>query len=144
MRRSQADKDVDATVGTNIRRFREISGISQKKLGDAIGVTFQQIQKYDSGKDRISASRLVETARALNSLFAGIEIGDVTLAFPLAGEHLHQLGRGIGPHRSPGEECLALGRELRVRIAAIGDGGLDDVILPLACLGIEMWMAAEY
>ena len=84
MRRSQADKDVDATVGTNIRRFREISGISQKKLGDAIGVTFQQIQKYDSGKDRISASRLVETARALgcdlNSLFAGIEIGDVTLA----------------------------------------------------------------
>ncbi|MDX0791094.1 XRE family transcriptional regulator, partial [Sinorhizobium medicae] len=39
MRRSQADKDVDATVGTNIRRFREISGISQKKLGDAIGVT---------------------------------------------------------------------------------------------------------
>nr|WP_018009213.1 helix-turn-helix transcriptional regulator [Sinorhizobium medicae] len=148
MRRSQADKDVDATVGTNIRRFREISGISQKKLGDAIGVTLQQIQKYDSGKDRISASRLVETARALgcdlNSLFAGIEIGDVTLAFPLAGEHLHQLGRGIGPHRSPGEECLALGRELRVRIAAIGDGGLDDVILPLACLGIEMWMAAEY
>ncbi|WP_234889971.1 helix-turn-helix domain-containing protein [Sinorhizobium medicae] len=84
MRRSQADKDVDATVGTNIRRFREISGISQKKLGDAIGVTFQQIQKYES--DRISASKLVETARTLgcdrNSLFAGIEIGDVTLAFP--------------------------------------------------------------
>ncbi|MDX0322207.1 helix-turn-helix domain-containing protein [Sinorhizobium meliloti] len=147
MRRSQADKDVDATVA-NIRRFRETSGISQKKLGDAIGVTFQQVQKYESGKDRISASKLVETARALgcdlNSLFAGIEIGDLTLAFPLAGEHLHQLGRGIGPRRSPGEECLALGRELRVRIAAIGDGGLDDVILPLACLGIEMWMAAEY
>lgn len=65
MRRSRADKDVDATVGTNIRRFWEISGISQKKLGDAIGVTFQQIQKYESGKDRISASKLVETARAL-------------------------------------------------------------------------------
>nr|WP_323130636.1 helix-turn-helix transcriptional regulator [Sinorhizobium medicae] len=59
-------------MGTNIRRFRKISGISQKKLGGAIGVTFQQVQKYESGKDRISASKLVETA----------EIGDVTLAFP--------------------------------------------------------------
>nr|WP_323130722.1 helix-turn-helix transcriptional regulator [Sinorhizobium medicae] len=59
-------------MGNNIRRFREISGISQKKLGAAIGVTFQQVQKYESGKDRISASKLVETA----------EIGDVTLAFP--------------------------------------------------------------
>ncbi|MGZ2472596.1 transcriptional regulator with XRE-family HTH domain [Sinorhizobium medicae] len=86
MRKSQADKDVHVTMGNNIRRFREISGISQKKLGAAIGVTFQQVQKYESGKDRISASKLVETARALgcdfNSLFAGIEIGDVTLAFP--------------------------------------------------------------
>ncbi|RVJ85507.1 XRE family transcriptional regulator [Sinorhizobium meliloti] len=86
MRKSQADKDVNVAVGSNIRRFREISGISQKKLAAAIGVTFQQVQKYESGKDRISARKLVETARALgcdfNSLFAGIEIGDVILAFP--------------------------------------------------------------
>ncbi|WP_234826057.1 helix-turn-helix domain-containing protein [Sinorhizobium meliloti] len=86
MRKSQAEKDADAALGTNIRRFREISGISQKKLGAPIGVTFQQIQKYESGKDRISASKLVETARTigcdLNSLDAGIGIDDATLAFP--------------------------------------------------------------
>nr|WP_234705146.1 helix-turn-helix transcriptional regulator [Sinorhizobium medicae] len=72
MLRSQADKDVDATVGTNIRRFREISGISQKKLGDAIGVTFQQVQKYESGKDQISASKLVEIARALGVVISTV------------------------------------------------------------------------
>ncbi len=86
MPKSQADKEADAALGTNIRRFREISGISQNKLGAAIGVTFQQVQKYESGKDRISSKKLVETARTLgcylNSLYAGIGIGDATLAFP--------------------------------------------------------------
>ncbi|AEH81172.1 MULTISPECIES: helix-turn-helix domain-containing protein [Sinorhizobium] len=85
MRRSQADKDADAALGTDICRFREISGISLKELGDAIGVTFQQVRKYESGKDRISSKKLVETARTigcdLNSLYAGIGIDDATLAF---------------------------------------------------------------
>ncbi|WP_424540524.1 helix-turn-helix transcriptional regulator [Sinorhizobium medicae] len=63
MGKSQADKDVHVTMGNNIRRFREISGISQKKLGAAIGVTFQQVQKYESGKDRISAWALRSASR---------------------------------------------------------------------------------
>ncbi|MBL3685169.1 helix-turn-helix domain-containing protein (plasmid) [Sinorhizobium meliloti] len=48
----------------NIRRFRETSGISQKKLGDAIGVTFQQVQSTERQRSDFS-EQLVETARAL-------------------------------------------------------------------------------
>lgn len=59
--------------------MRELSGLSLKQLGEAIGVTFQQVQKYECAANRISASRLAETARALgcsnNKLFAGLDVG---------------------------------------------------------------------
>ena len=57
---------VDVQVGKMIRNQRMISGISQSELGDRIGVTFQQIQKYEKGSNRVSASRLVEIAGAMN------------------------------------------------------------------------------
>jgi len=57
---------VDVQVGKKIRNQRMISGISQSELGDRIGVTFQQIQKYEKGSNRVSASRLVEIAGAMN------------------------------------------------------------------------------
>lgn len=55
----------DVALGAAIRQRRMIAGISQEKLGDAIGVTFQQIQKYEKGTNRVSWSRLVQIAKAL-------------------------------------------------------------------------------
>lgn len=49
---------IDVHVGGRIRLRRNMLGISQEKLGDALGITFQQIQKYEKGTNRVGASRL--------------------------------------------------------------------------------------
>ena len=49
---------VDIHVGSRVRLRRTLLGLSQEKLGDAVGLTFQQIQKYERGANRIGASRL--------------------------------------------------------------------------------------
>nr|WP_090649950.1 helix-turn-helix transcriptional regulator [Asticcacaulis taihuensis] len=56
---------IDVTVGDNIRRRRRSLRISQEALAAAVNVTFQQIQKYERGANRVSASRLYEISRAL-------------------------------------------------------------------------------
>ena len=57
---------VDVHVGARIRQRRMIVGLTQQNLAETIGVTFQQIQKYEIGANRVSASRLWEIARLLN------------------------------------------------------------------------------
>jgi len=57
---------VDEHVGTQIRVRRSLLGMSLEKLGEALGVTFQQVQKYEKGANRVSASRLVEFSKILN------------------------------------------------------------------------------
>lgn len=57
---------VDVYVGARLRMRRVFLDVSQEKLSDAIGVTFQQIQKYEKGTNRISASRIYEISKALN------------------------------------------------------------------------------
>ena len=56
---------VDKLVGQNIRIFRMAKGISQTELGNSVGVTFQQIQKYEKGVNRVGAGRLTKIATAL-------------------------------------------------------------------------------
>ena len=56
---------VDKLVGQNIRIFRTANGISQTELGNAVGVTFQQIQKYEKGTNRVGSSRLAKIAAVL-------------------------------------------------------------------------------
>ena len=56
---------IDAIVGANLRQLRKRAGLSQTELGDRVGVTFQQIQKYENAKNRMSASRLWDCARVL-------------------------------------------------------------------------------
>jgi transcriptional regulator with XRE-family HTH domain len=74
-RRSVEDKDgsdekggnpIDVHVGSRVRLRRTLKGMSQEKLGDAIGLTFQQVQKYERGANRISASRLYELSKVLD------------------------------------------------------------------------------
>ncbi|MHC8507972.1 MAG: helix-turn-helix domain-containing protein [Rhodospirillales bacterium] len=57
---------VDVHVGARVRQRRTLLGMSQESLGDAVGLTFQQIQKYERGANRIGASRLYEFSRILD------------------------------------------------------------------------------
>ncbi|UZD92423.1 helix-turn-helix domain-containing protein [Cognatishimia activa] len=71
---------IDVLVGKRIRARRHAMGISQTELGDAIGVKFQQIQKYETGANRVSASRLWAVAEKLGVdvvyFFEGIKRSD--------------------------------------------------------------------
>ena len=57
---------VDVHVGQRIRRRRWMVGMTQQQLGEAVGIKFQQIQKYETGMNRVSASRLYEISKALD------------------------------------------------------------------------------
>jgi transcriptional regulator with XRE-family HTH domain len=57
--------DVDRLVGIRITALRKARGMSQTALGNAVGVTFQQVQKYEKGQNRVGAGRLREIARLL-------------------------------------------------------------------------------
>lgn len=61
----EAPNPVDVHVGARIKLRRTLLGLSQERLGDALGLTFQQVQKYERGANRVSASRLHDMARAL-------------------------------------------------------------------------------
>jgi transcriptional regulator with XRE-family HTH domain len=58
-------KPVDVHVGAKVRARRLEIGMSQEKLGDAIGLTFQQVQKYEKGTNRIGSSRMMQIANSL-------------------------------------------------------------------------------
>lgn len=57
---------IDVHVGHRVRVRRSLLGMSQSQVASAIGLTFQQVQKYERGTNRVSASRLFELARLLN------------------------------------------------------------------------------
>ncbi len=57
---------IDVQVGSRVRIRRMLIGMSQERLGDLLGLTFQQVQKYEKGVNRIGAGRLFEVARILN------------------------------------------------------------------------------
>ncbi len=57
---------IDVHVGGRVKLRRTLLGMSQEKLGEAIGLTFQQIQKYERGSNRIGASRLFDLSRVLD------------------------------------------------------------------------------
>ena len=85
---------IDVHVGGRIRLRRTLMGMSQERLGEALGLTFQQVQKYERGVNRVGASRLFDLSRVL----------DVPISFffddmpePLAGMHgTHQSTRAVG------------------------------------------------
>lgn len=64
-RGSRRANPMDVHVGTRVRLRRMILGMSQEKLGEYLGLTFQQVQKYEKGVNRIGASRLFDMAKVL-------------------------------------------------------------------------------
>lgn len=57
---------IDIHVGSRVRLRRTLLGMSQEKLGEALGLTFQQVQKYERGANRVGASRLFDLSRVLD------------------------------------------------------------------------------
>ena len=57
--------DLDAQIGRRIKETRQAQAMTQERLGAALGITFQQIQKYEKGANRVSAARLFDIARVL-------------------------------------------------------------------------------
>lgn len=91
---------VDRAVGQNVQIFRIAKGISQTELGNAIGVTFQQVQKYEKGLNRIGSGRLSQIADVLgvpvSRLFDNVAEGaSGSMAGPLV------TGLLIGPYAIP-------------------------------------------
>ena len=61
---------VDLYVGDRVRQRRKLLGLSQEELGALIGLTFQQVQKYERGTNRVSASKLFQISKALKTRIA--------------------------------------------------------------------------
>lgn len=74
---------VDLHVGQKLRARRTLVGMTQQEMAEAIGITFQQIQKYETGKNRTSASRLFQFARLLDApadyFFDGLIVSDTKI-----------------------------------------------------------------
>lgn len=74
----KAASPIDVHVGARVRQARLLAGISQEKLGAGLGLTFQQVQKYEKGANRIVASRLEQIARLLGKpvawFFGGLAV----------------------------------------------------------------------
>lgn len=79
---------VDVHVGRRVRHRRWMVGMTQQQLGDIVGIKFQQIQKYETGMNRISASRLWDIAQALDVsisfFFEGFDSEEGTVETPAA------------------------------------------------------------
>ena len=113
---------IDEHVGRRIRMRRKLLNMSQETLAAALGLTFQQVQKYERGANRVSASKLYETARALK-----IEVG----------YFFHGLADTVDPEAEFDAEnpCLALaalshGADLAIALQRI-DGPLRGKLLAL-------------
>ncbi|MEM7170257.1 MAG: helix-turn-helix domain-containing protein [Pseudomonadota bacterium] len=76
-RKARRSTDIDAHVGAQFRARRVLLGLSQTDLANGLGITFQQVQKYEKGTNRFSASRLYKAAQLLDVpvtyFFEGVE-----------------------------------------------------------------------
>lgn len=92
----KSSNPIDVHVGERIRVRRRQLGLSQERLADALGLTFQQVQKYERGANRVSASKLFEIARTLgvkvSHFFDGITPeGQPGVAEGAAAEFVHDM-----------------------------------------------------
>jgi len=92
--REHRPSPIDVHVGGRVRLRRTLMGMSQERLGEALGLTFQQVQKYERGVNRIGASRLFDLARVL----------DVPIGF-----FFDDMPDGVGGTVGPPRRSAALG-----------------------------------
>lgn len=96
--REHRPSPIDVHVGSRIRLRRTLLGMSQERLGEALGLTFQQVQKYERGVNRVGASRLYDLSRVLDVpisfFFDDMPMGGGSVSFA-------QRNQGVG---EPGQE----------------------------------------
>jgi transcriptional regulator with XRE-family HTH domain len=113
--------NIDAYIGARLRQLRLFRGLSQERVAEAVGITFQQVQKYESGTNRIPASRLYSLAQylgvSLDYFFEGVAKQEST-EFPDYGD-------------TPVAKLLASreGMELIKAFAGLGDARLQRAIV---------------
>ena len=83
---------IDRHVGSRVRMRRMLASVSQEKLGEALGLTFQQVQKYEKGANRISASRLQNIAKIL-----GVPVSFFFEGAPMGESLIAGMGESAGP-----------------------------------------------
>ena len=79
---------VDVHVGNRVRMYRTLKGMSQEKLAEELGLTFQQVQKYEKGMNRIGASRLWDISQVLETPIALFYDGITSETESLSPRHL--------------------------------------------------------
>ena len=99
---------IDIQVGNRVRIRRMLIGMSQERLGDLLGLTFQQVQKYEKGVNRIGAGRLFEMARILNV--------PVDFFYEGVNAHTGQAGAADG-ESAPVMEFVSSGEGLQLSLA---------------------------
>jgi transcriptional regulator with XRE-family HTH domain len=124
MQNSEADEGanpIDRHVGVRIRMRRKELGMSQERLGEKIGLTFQQIQKYERAANRVSASKLWEMARALG----------VSVSYFFHGLQ-NPFGEGGDPKGFAGDPIMAAdGAELAEAFPRINEPGVRRKLIEL-------------
>ena len=128
---------VDLHIGQRVRHRRWLTGMTQQQLADSIGIRFQQVQKYESGANRISAARLYDIARALSvpiSFFYGGMDGGRSegIEDPMDAKETYELVRAYyGMPAGPRRELLGLVQALHVAANDSADAPVESVAAAL-------------
>jgi transcriptional regulator with XRE-family HTH domain len=117
---------IDLHVGQRVRMRRTLMGMSQEELGRRLGLTFQQVQKYEKGANRISASRLAEIAGILEvapTFFFDAMEGEAADAVPGGWHHNGHAANGDGSRVASGDAHVDTteGLQLNRAFARIAD-----------------------
>lgn len=110
---AKSPNQIDIHVGSRVRLRRMMLGMSQEKLGEHLGIAFQQIQKYEKGTNRIGASRMQAIARVL-SVPVAFFFEDAPGSTPVAGDQ-----RFDAAPTSPVVEFLATSEGLSLNLAFV-------------------------
>lgn len=122
----KAPNPVDKYVGSRVRMRRIMLGMSQEKLGEALGLTFQQIQKYEKGTNRVGASRIQQIAEVLQIPVSFLFEGGPT---SLPGKE--NFGEGASPAYVSDFLATSEGLALTRAFTRIGDSKLRRSIVDL-------------
>ena len=109
--------DIDLRLGKRVRRRRRLLGLTQQQVADAVGIRFQQIQKYECGANRMSAARLLQLADAMkvpvSYFYDGLGARDRSQADEACGKETQDLLRAYyGLDERPRRHLLDLAKSL--------------------------------
>lgn len=124
MSSERATNGIDRILGQRVRRRRLELGMSQEQLADELGITFQQVQEYEKGANRIAASRLLHIAEVLGLPAAEFFVGLASRSG--ADKALSEAGRAADQVLSTAE-----GQELMTLFGAIADSRVRKSLLSL-------------